>query len=141
MNDIAKQRICDRLIKALADEDITTADAGRALGINHDHYVSMIKNPKLWNKAPKSAWESALHWANSGQTIRGYSAAHSRVLPKKDEAMPKDKEQDTFAPDLEISDLSKPVRIQRIINEPAATQKIGIDIEINLIINGKKISL
>lgn len=174
MNDIAKERISSKLLKAIADEGMTTTEVSKALGINHDHYVSMIKNQKLWNKAPKSAWDAALQWINSGQTLKGYSSQHSRVLPRKDEPMPKD-HQVPFVPDIEnvevkqraITAIQKtaqtvkeeaqrnegenaPFACQRLKNAnteqyftDTASMKVVLDVDLNLnlVINGKRITL
>lgn len=150
MNDIAKQRICDRLVKAVKDEGITTVDAAEATGIAQAQYLSMIKNPKTWSKCPAAAWEAVLKWINSGQTIREYGAKHGNTVPPINEApASKEKEEDTpFLPDIETR--TAPLQVNNIKPDKddqyftdTAKLKVALDVDINLnlVINGKKVVL
>ena len=90
MNEIAKKSINEKLMKALHDESITTNGCGRLLGINPT-YISMMKNPKLWNSCSVSAWETVLKWVNSGQKLQEYGKKHG-VMTKERLMMAKEKE-------------------------------------------------
>ena len=78
MNEIAKKSISEKLMKALHDESITTNGCGRLLGVKPE-YISMIKNPRLWDKYPISSWEAVLKWVNSGQRLQEYGEKHGNV--------------------------------------------------------------
>ena len=78
MNEIAKKSISEKLMKALHDESITNMGGGRLLGVKTE-YISMIKNPRLWNKCPISSWEAVLKWVNSGQRLQKYGEKHGNV--------------------------------------------------------------
>jgi len=80
MNDVAKTNIKTRLEKALSHEVVTNQQGADFLGLNNSAYISMMKNPGQWDKCPASAWESALLWVNSGQSLREYSKKHGKVI-------------------------------------------------------------
>jgi hypothetical protein len=126
MNDISKTQVQTRLNKAIESEGLKINDAAACLGINAT-YVSMIRNEKQWTKCPFAAWEEVLKWVNSGQRLKEYSEKHGKILPYKAE---------------EIKREEKPQELTSIQNKKQIeNSKVIIDIEINLIINGKKIRL
>lgn len=72
INEIAKRAICDHLVRAISQEDLKIREAAEMLGIPAT-YISMMRNPKQWQKCPPHAWEKARKWTNSGDTIRMYN--------------------------------------------------------------------
>jgi len=149
MNDIAKTNIKERLEKAIESEKLLAQDVASIFGL-HPSYISWIKNPKYWERCPVSFWDKLLLWANSGQGLREYAEKHGKVLPEK-------QEHETIISSVDKTLLSEEPRIKvkpgvlekrmkelalrdsMAVNKPE-NQKIIIDIEINLIINGKKIT-
>jgi len=83
MNDIAKRATMEKLAHKIEVEKLTNkAEIGRTLGILGT-YISMILNPKYWDKCPKSAWEAVLNWLNSGYTLNQYKEKYPvKVEPK-----------------------------------------------------------
>lgn len=188
MNDIAKTSTAARLIKAMEREKLGPADTGRIIGIL-PQYVSMMKKPEYYSKCPASAWEAALKWANSGQTLEEYSQKHGAVLkPEKAETIvitnlpensktmsmvnadniaAREAEQAEKEPTISLAyykeqaDIASkrikeleeannrllmqfsqyPLSLSELAVTQSEPQKVKIDIEINLIINGKKITL
>lgn len=133
MNDIAKENISTRLVKALEVEQLTPGNAAKIFKIN-PNYISMIKNQESWKKCPASGWEAVLLWINSGEKLRDYANINGIDLNAKTERR---------ANNIRITRPEKSVKIN--VLEPCLTQtdnqKVVIDIEINIVINGKKISL
>lgn len=80
MNETSKSLTKLKLINAIEAEGLTNKEAAKAIGIP-DNYLSMIKNPKQWPKCPARAWEMAIKWVNSGQTLREYAVKHGKVRP------------------------------------------------------------
>jgi len=87
INDVAKESIKRRIIKAIAEEKLYTNEAGALLDINPT-YLSMIKNHDLWEKCPNLAWISAQKWVKSGLSITKYAEANGRKIIKKEEKLP-----------------------------------------------------
>ena len=81
MNDIAKQNINARLVKALRDENLTQLQAANYCGIRHE-YISSACNPKTWFKCSNPGWEVLQKWANSGEKIKDYEPKQT-FLSKK----------------------------------------------------------
>ena len=136
MNDIAKASISTKLVKALETEQISTNDASKILGIKAI-YASMIKNEKSWHKCPSSAFETALLWVNSGETLRNYGAKNGidlTVVKKKIKSNP-------VASEITQSEKTVKINVLKPDLMQPENQKIVIDIEINITINGKKIML
>ena len=79
MNETQKQLICDKLKRVVENEHISNIDAGRHLGIPAN-YVSMMRNPALWEKTPAWSWEKANVWYNSGQKLSEYSVARAQSM-------------------------------------------------------------
>ena len=79
MNDISKTQTVSRLNKAIESEGLKIVEAAACIGIR-DTYISMMRNIKSWGQCPLSAWEAALAWVNSGQTLKEYSEKHGKVL-------------------------------------------------------------
>lgn len=126
MNEISKTQVQTRLEKAMETEDIRSSEAAGIFGIQ-PNYISMIKNSNLWGNCPARVWEEVLKWVNSGQRLKEYSEKHGKILPYKAE---------------EIKRKEKPQELSPIQNKKQIeNSKVIIDIEINLIINGKKIRL
>ena len=136
MNDIAKESISSKLIKALESEQLSTNDGSKILGIKAI-YASMIKNPKSWHKCPLSAFETALLWVNSGETLRNYAVKNGIDLT------PVVREKKIKSESKEITQPEKPIKINVLkpILTQSENQKVVIDIEINILVNGKKITL
>jgi len=152
MNDIAKTQTQTRLVKAMEHEGLRPSEAAEKLGIMAN-YISMIKNEKMWDKCPAKAWDAVLLWANSGQTIKEFGEKHGKVLsPEKHIELPPKviaiKKPDNDFKSIKVTPENKDkVELDaRLSNHPFFSgkpdnQKISIDIEINLIINGKRIVL
>ena len=71
MNEIAKQRISERVIEALDKEILSKNKAGPMLGIPPS-YLSCVVNPKKLNKCPDASWDILQKWVNSGLSIKKY---------------------------------------------------------------------
>jgi hypothetical protein len=147
MNNTSKENVMTRLKNALENESIKTSEAGKILGTN-PIYISMIKNPDTWKNVPKSAWEIVLKWINTGQKLKEYSIKHGKViLEKNNYADPliliKDEEKSLKSEinnnEGKIANLNDDV--SETFNVSDSYAKIHIDIEINLIINGKRLIL
>jgi hypothetical protein len=89
MNDIAKTNIKTKIEKAMHVEVLTNVAAATVLGIKAE-YISLIKNPKTWDKCPSSAWETVLAWVNSGQSLTEYAKKHGRIAEAKPVIVTKD---------------------------------------------------
>lgn len=92
MNEIAKQSASDKLQAAIVKEGVTTKEAGALIGIK-PCYISMFKNPKLWDNLGNPQWEKLLKFINSGYSIRDYLKHHpEQAIDIKDKKvkLPKD---------------------------------------------------
>ena len=158
MNEIAKRSASERLQKAMGLEKLRPSDTARHLNIL-PQYVTMSKSEKYWPKMPKSAWDRILLWVNSGETLHHFKPP-VELPPKEISRKPAEvKPEETVKPELDfiqpidpepeiqkgqlIQKLSKSVRINPVqqLTDTDARLKISLDIEINLMINGKKITL
>lgn len=151
INDIAKRSAAERLLKAMQLEKLGPSDAARKLNILAS-YVSMSKQEKYWPKMPKSAWDRILLWCNSGETLHHFKLPNGEVIKddiKKPviELPPKEiarKPPEIIKPDEKIT---APLVVEKSVPAPAqeftdtARLKVCLGIEINLVINGQKISL
>ena len=159
MNEIARKATADKFLRALEKEQLSKAEGGACIGFSAA-YVSYLLNEKYWDRLG-IYWDKILAWVNSGQSLKEYSEKHGKVLPAEKpvklkittagELDPKAFPKNT----IEASDIkSDPVLVKeaqklkeqwdeapwrRVPNEEV--QKIRIDIEINLVINGQKIKL
>ena len=132
MNDVSKTNIKNRLEKSMEHEGLRPSEVARIFGI-HPNYISTIRNPNTWVKCPNSAWDSVLLWVNSGQGLIEWSEKHGKVLPEKPNP-------ENITPDL-TKKKAKKAPSDNIPQTKTEYQKISIDIEITLIINGKRIVL
>lgn len=154
MNDIARSATADKFSRAMEHEKLTKAEAGACIGFMPPQ-VSYIFNEKYWPRLGPSGWETLLRWVNSGQTLKEYSEKHGKVLPEKPvkhiELPPKViavKPAEIKPIKVTPENKEKVETAERLSKHPYFTgeqtvnsSKICIDIEINLIINGKKITL
>jgi len=153
INDVAKRSAAERLVKAMQLEKMGPFDAARKLNILAQ-YISMSKQEKFWPKMPKSAWDRILLWCNTGETLHHFKVPNGEV--KKDDIKKKvielpPKEISRKPPDIVNPDekITAPLELEVEKLSPALTQeftdtarlKVCLDIEINLVINGQKISL
>jgi RNA polymerase sigma-70 factor (ECF subfamily) len=88
INDVAKESIKRRIIKAIAEEKLYTNEAGALIGINPT-YLSMMKNHDLWEKCPILAWIAAQKWVNSGLSIVKYAEKTGTKSVKKEQSTEK----------------------------------------------------
>jgi hypothetical protein len=77
---IAKTRISQRLVEALASEQVFPSQASRILDLHSPAYISMIKNQKQWDKCPATAWGKVHLWIMSGKTLKEYADKQGVVL-------------------------------------------------------------
>ena len=133
MNDIAKTNIKEKLNKSMEVEGLRPTETSKIFGFD-SAYISMIRNPKGWKSCPLHAWEKVLLWINSGQSLREYSEKHGKVLPEKLESGKISKEK---------WDGNKPieVEIKTPFSDKSGRTKVVIDIEVNLFVNGIRITL
>jgi hypothetical protein len=82
MNDIAKQRISERVIEALNKEGLSKNESGPMLGI-HPSYLSLVVNPEKLNKCPNVSWDILQKWINSGLSITKYAEKNGVLVEKK----------------------------------------------------------
>ena len=153
MNDIYKTNIKTKLDNAMEKEGLRPSEVAHIFGF-HANYISMIRNPETWVKCPKSAFEAVSAWINTGQGLKEYSEKHGRVYPEKHEPKPGtviSRVIETKPINSEPLVKAKPEALERrrteiescnglLVEEPM-NKKIIIDIEINLIINGRKIQI
>ena len=111
--------------------------------LRKDMPFSITANPEplLTTAEQGKAWEAALAWINSGQKISEYALKHGKTMPAPDAKKKPDQailKGDVYVPEGKTEPKEE---IKKATPEPAVTSKVKIDIEINLIINGKRISL
>lgn len=166
MNEICKQSTMEKLAHTIEVEKLTNkAEIGRILGINGT-YLSMILNKNTWPKCPKSAWEAVLNWLNSGYTLNQYAEkypAHKPVEVKEVKTilvpqpikidMPPEIAEKIKEADRQMDEILKerkpkvthPLAVEAIQPKQEFTDtarlKIALDIEINLVVNGHKVSM
>lgn len=168
MNEIAKKATAEKLVRTMEVEGLKNkVDMGRKLGI-HGNYISMILNEKTWFKCPNHAWEAVLNWLNSGYTLEQYAKKYPPVIKVEKSIDGKKWEEVATVPEgtknIEIPDcpilpdMDKPA--EQVIRESVKTHpltiealqskqeftdtarlKIALDIEINLVVNGHKVSM
>ena len=87
INDVAKQRIVDKLFEAIDKENLTQSEAAKLIGTDAS-YISSMKKKIWWKLCPIKAWNLSLAWVNSGQGLKEYAEKHGKVLaqPTKVEA-------------------------------------------------------
>ena len=87
INDVAKQRIVEKLFEAIDKENLTQSEAAKVIGTDAS-YISSMKKKIWWKLCPIKAWNLSLAWVNSGQGLKEYAEKHGKVLmqPAKIEA-------------------------------------------------------
>lgn len=147
LTDTQKHAISEKLNRAIVFGPITPSEAARNLGIIAN-YVSMMRNPQNWHKCAKGGWEAAETWYNSGQNLSEYSAARGRVMIP----VPLDEQKLIAVQRQELKEaktpiVTAPLAVKPVIPEPGqqftdtARLKVALDIEINLVVNGKKVEV
>ena len=160
MNEIAKKATADKFLRALEKEQLSKAEAGACIGFTPAN-VSYLLNEKYWDRLG-IYWDKILAWVNSGQSLREYSEKHGKVLPPEKpvklkittagELDPKAFSGKKEPPEIKAVDFTPEMKdkiesAERLAKHPyfsdvnEEVQKIRIDIEINLVINGQKIKL
>ena len=140
MNNTAKQCISDKLIKAMTEENLKANDVGKIFNFS-PCYVSMMKKPKQWDKCSKHSWEAVQKWTNSGVTLLEYGTTYfpEPRLKIKHETQPEARAKvKPEAYQKRIAELKEQIELNTTTPE---NQKVVLDIEINLYINGKKLKL
>jgi hypothetical protein len=66
-----KKDCSEALIRAMEREELHTGEAAKHLNLN-PAYISMIKNPKLWDSLPVKAWERVNDWRLTRDRIGSY---------------------------------------------------------------------
>lgn len=165
MNDIAKKSASDRFLNALEKEGLAKAAGGRCIDIEPAQ-VSYLFNEKYWNRLGQVGWDKILRWVNSGQSLGEYSKKHGRVIPEQQKTEPEEKkhpEIQTQEPTISLSHYKEVTEkqdreIHRLMGENSQlikelnnisiletdtdlSKKIPIDIEIELIVCGRKIRI
>jgi hypothetical protein len=82
MNEIAQQRISEKVIEALDKEMLSKNQAGPMVGINPS-YLSIVVNPEKFYKCPNASWEILQKWVNSGMSIRQYAIKHGHLTTEE----------------------------------------------------------
>jgi RNA polymerase sigma factor (sigma-70 family) len=91
INDIAKKCIADRLIKAIADENLRVNEAAALLNVQAP-YLSMAKNSALWPNCSIKVWLVLQKWSNSGLSITKYAANGDLKIVKEKAPEAKEKQ-------------------------------------------------
>lgn len=160
LTEVQKLAISEKLNKEL-NTLIMPGEAGRRLGIP-GNYISMMRNPEQFKKCPKSGWEAAFHWFNSGQKLCEYSPAHSNVgaVQAHDKMPPKELAQEITRA-FKHSEQEKPLTPKEVKGEkikkslpeievvPPSTEcieeldavKIKIVIDLQIYVNGQEVKL
>ena len=90
--------LSEHLIDAINREDLTTRQAAEYLGLNPG-YISMAKNPKLWDSMSKEAWYRLTFWHNSQCKLSEYKIVEdAEVYQPKEKADKKTEQKDTPVP-------------------------------------------
>ena len=162
MNEIAKKATADKFLRALEKEQLTKAEAGACIGFTPAN-VSYLLNDKYWDRLG-IYWDKILAWVNSGQSLREYSEKHGKVLPPekpvskkiidpvaealweqsvRNVAKEKEFKPVDFTPEMKdkIDNAEKLAKHPYFSGVEEQVQKVRIDIEINLVINGQRIKL
>lgn len=79
-----KKDCSEALIRAMEREELHTGEAAKHLNLN-PAYISMIKNPKLWDSLPVKAWERVNDWMLSRDSIGAYVIPEGEEIYKKPE--------------------------------------------------------
>jgi len=156
MTDQFKEITKVKVLDAMIAEGLTNKEAADAIGIPAN-YLSMIKSPKMWPKCPAKAWEAALKWVNSGQTLKEYAVKHGKVRPDPEPL--KEPPQEPVlrvkpeALERRLKELAEkrkitaPLKVEKAIPSPGAEftdtarLKVCLDVEINLLVNGQKVKV
>lgn len=93
LNEITKERIAEKVLKAMDAEKLTTVEAGKIMDIN-PQYLSMIKRIDKYNdKIPAKAWTVMRAWYYSGTELRDFKIsdqAKEFIATIKEDPHPKD---------------------------------------------------
>ena len=145
-----QQTISDHLNEALSREDLKTCKAAELLNLNPT-YVSMAKNPKLFDSLPKMTWQRLEEWHDSRCKISEFEIPEGELIfqraGKSNIANPDEKPKPVIKkPDIPPPPTPKPeISVNNKIMETGVAEgqkmKVILDIEINLFLNGMKINL
>lgn len=80
MNKVTKERVAEKVTKAISDERLLLREAGVYLGVKSTN-LSMIKKDIYYDYVSKAAWDILHEWVDSGLTIRGWGLKKRRIEP------------------------------------------------------------
>jgi len=124
----SKKEISGYLIKALDRENLSTREAAQFLNMN-PIYMSMARNPKMFDSMSKAAWERLQDWMNTRDKISEYKIPELEEIYKVPEKKPRlgseefrpDKETEEHSPEVVLS--SKKKKSARINNKKVPTEQ------------------
>ena len=143
MNEIVKKIIAEKLKEALQKESLTKLSATKLLNIKHCNYLVAMCSGN-WKDVTDETWKLIQCWINSGETIRKYSEKLNKKpdiepeeesLSIEEESKENEPEKSTHENQLAEVPLLGAERMKDLLH------KIGIQIDITLTINGKKVKL
>ena len=105
MNEIAKKRIQEKLLKAMDEESLKSGQVAKFLNLN-PCYISMMKNENHWEKCPRTTWEKVLAWVNSGESMAAYKEKPVKIVGKDiyEKEKVKEKVEETVKENVEITE-------------------------------------
>ena len=140
-----KKQLSAALKQALTEEHLWTKDAGLFLNIN-PAYISMMLNPKLFDKAAISAWHRIKEWSTTKGKISDFKLPDGekvRIPVESVKRKPKEKPAAKTSEKLQTNPPAGniPGSIESTLTEltECARVKVCLDIEINLHVNGTKV--
>ena len=80
MNKVTKERVAEKVTKAISDERLLLREAGAYLGVKSTN-LSMIKKEIYYDYVSKATWDILHEWVDSGLTIRGWGLKKRRIEP------------------------------------------------------------
>ncbi len=110
MNDIAKQRIVDKLFESLKLEGITQSEVAKMFHVDGS-YITSMKYEKYWHFVPATTWELFIQWVNSGQRLREYCEKHGKVVPEKKESI----RDSDITPDFNLVKESENIKVDKTL--------------------------
>lgn len=146
MENEQKKQLSDKLKKALLDEHLWAKDAAGYLNLNPT-YISMMLNPKFFDKCGATAWKRIEEWANTGDKISNF------ILPANEKRREKEKVQEPVSKEpmskkdkthSEISpEVIPPIKVMPDIQiaEDPIRLRVALDLEINVHVNGTRVRI
>lgn len=88
MNDLTKERVAEKMLAAIKNEDLMNIEAAEIIGIS-SNYLSSIKRSDTYHRVPSGAWEKMKAFTDSGKTLKAFGKPEitDKPTPQEDNAM------------------------------------------------------